>query len=173
MTFRKNIENTEFGAFYANYLGLVSPETELISGFLQGKKEVINFFQAIATEKWDYKYAPKKWNIKEVLQHIIDVERIFMYRCFRLSRQDATELSGFDENAYIAPSLASQKSTANLLEEYETLRDCSIVMLKSFSDENLQFLGLANGLPISARAAAFIVLGHEKWHQKIVVERYL
>ncbi|MDC1162182.1 DinB family protein, partial [Tenacibaculum sp.] len=113
------------------------------------------------------------WSIKEVLQHLIDTERIFMYRCFRIARKDSTSLAGFDQNIYIEPSGAANKSIPNLLEEFRINRDNSISILQSLSEENLSFIGNSNDSKMSARAAAFVIPGHDVWHINVINEKYL
>lgn len=169
----KDLKPNEYSSFYRTYIDLIPKELTLIEGYRGGLKNVETFFSSIPEEKLNYVYAAEKWTVKEILQHIIDAERVFMYRCFRIARHDATPLSGFDENNYIVPSLAGNKSLDSLLEEYKAVRHSSIVLLQSLKDEDLAFIGNANGNNMSARAAAFSVLGHELWHIKIIRERYL
>ncbi len=169
----QDLKLTEYAIFYSGYISKIPKDISLIDSFELGLNNVTKFFNEIPKEKLNYSYAEDKWTIKEVFQHIIDTERIFMYRCFRLSRHDHTALSGFEQNDYIEPSHANNKSIESLLEEYQTLRQSFIVMLKSFNDEDLNVQGNASGNNITARAAAFIIIGHELWHMDIIKERYL
>lgn len=170
---RTDISPLEYDVYYKRYLDKLSEDTELKIGFKSGKKEVIDFFRKIPEDKLDYRYQPEKWSIKEVLQHLIDTERIFIYRCFRIARRDETPLTGFDQNTYIEPSGASEKSIDQLLYEYEINRNNSINLLLSLSDEDLAFVGNSNGGPMSARVAAFTILGHDIWHMEVIKEKYL
>ncbi len=170
---RTDISPSEYDVYYKRYLDKLSEDTELKIGFKSGKKEVIDFFRKIPEDKLDYRYQPEKWSIKEVLQHLIDTERIFIYRCFRIARRDETPLTGFDQNTYIEPSGASEKSIDQLLYEYEINRNNSINLLLSLSDEDLAFVGNSNGSPMSARVAAFTILGHDIWHMEVIKEKYL
>lgn len=170
---RTDISPLEYDVYYKRYLDKLSEDTELKIGFKSGKKEVIDFFRKIPEDKLDYRYQPEKWSIKEVLQHLIDTERIFIYRCFRIARRDETPLTGFDQNTYIEPSGASEKSIDQLLYEYEINRNNSINLLLSLSDEDLAFVGNSNGSPMSARVAAFTILGHDIWHMEVIKEKYL
>ena len=169
----KDLRASEYNPFYKTYLDMIPQEMDLIDGFYLGLKDVIDFFNSLPSNKLEFKYAEDKWTIKEVFQHIIDTERIFMYRCFRIGRHDKTPLSGFEQNDYIEPSAANNKTLESLVEEYQTVRQNSIILLKSLSEKDLKFTGNANGNNMSARAAAFSVLGHELWHLKIIKERYL
>ncbi|WP_142785622.1 DinB family protein [Changchengzhania lutea] len=169
----KDLSFTEYNAYYSQYLNMLSGNLDLIGGYNQGLSQIIEFFKTIPEGKLTYSYAAGKWTIKEVFQHIIDTERVFMYRCFRIARRDITALAGFEQDDYIAPSKANKKSLEQLLEEYRTVRESSIVFLKSLSEVDLEYLGNANGTSLSARAAAFILLGHEKHHVEIIQNRYL
>lgn len=170
---RQDLQASEYSSFYKGYLDMIPADLELIEGYYSGQKNVLNFFKSLPTNKLEYRYEENKWTIKEVFQHIIDTERIFVYRCFRLGRHDATPLSGFDENDYIKPSLANNKALEALLEEYQAVRQNSIILLKSLNENDLNFIGNANGNNLSAKAASFIILGHELWHLKIIKEKYL
>ncbi len=168
-----NLKETEFDSYYRRYIDKLSKNIDLRNGFVIGQKNVIQFFEAIPKEKLDYRYALEKWSIKEILQHLIDTERIFMYRCFRIARNDKTSLAGFDQNIYIVPSNADSKSIESLIEEFVSVRQSSISLLNSLSDENLKSIGFSNEAAMSARAAAFTIIGHDIWHMDVIKEKYL
>ena len=170
---KQDLVAEEFNPFYSTYINMLSNELDLIDGFEAGFKNVQDFFKSIPKEKLEYKYAVDKWTIKEIFQHIIDTERIFMYRCLRVARRDKTPLAGFEQNDYVMPSKANSKTIESLFEEYRVTRQYSIILLKSFSDEDLKYIGTASGNVMSARSAAFSTIGHEIWHMNIIKERYL
>lgn len=163
----------ECNAYYETYTNKVSKDITLIDGFIDAKNSVVDFFKSIPERKLEYQYASDKWSIKEILQHIIDTERVFMYRCFRIARHDTTPLAGFEQDDFINPSNANKKTLDDLLEEYKTVRESFIVLLKSLNITDLKFIGHASGNPLSARAAAFIILGHEIHHIDVIKDRYL
>ena len=170
---KSEIQQKEYNEYYTGYVNLIDDNTELIDGYYQDKKMMEDLIKSIPDEKLIHRYQPEKWSIIEVIQHLIDTERIFMYRCFRNARNDKTELAGFDQDDYIFPSEANSKTKEQLLEEFTANRNYSISLLKSLSEKNLGFVGNANGGVVSARAAAFIVLGHDMHHTNIIKERYL
>ena len=170
---KQELQSNEFDEYYLNYLNLVPSETELISGLKEDQKMVIDYFSSIPKDKLEFRYQPEKWTIKEVLQHIIDTERIFTYRLLRIARKDTTPLAGFDQDIYVDPSEANNKSINNLIEEFSATRLYTINLVNSISDENLKNLGNASDSPVSARSCAFILLGHSVWHINIIKERYL
>lgn len=169
----QDLKPSEYNEYYKRYIDKLSEQTSLRKGYITGKNDVLQFFKSIPEDKLEYRYAPEKWTVKEVFQHLIDTERIFMYRCFRVARRDTTPLMGFDQDIYVKPSMANAKSIENLLNEYEINRNNSIVMIDSLSDEDLSFVGTASDSPMSARAAAFTILGHDIWHMDVIKERYL
>jgi uncharacterized damage-inducible protein DinB len=168
-----DLNPSEFDDYYFRYIDKLSNKIELRKGFRTGKEAVIDFFESIPKEKLTHRYQSGKWSIKEVFQHIIDTERIFMYRCFRIARQDKTALAGYDQDDYITPSGADEKTIANLLNEFTTNRNHSISLLDSLTDENICFVGNASGNAMSARAAAFTIIGHDIWHMEVINNKYL
>lgn len=168
-----DLKPEEFSNNNGGYISRLPQDLELIKGLNDDYNTVLGLFQIIPADKWDYRYAPGKWSLKEVFQHIIDTERIFIYRCFRIARHDSTPLSGFEQDDYILSSGANSKNINALVEEFKAVRQNSIVLLKSLSDTNLKFIGMVNGNPLSARAAAFNIIGHNLWHVHMIHERYL
>ncbi len=166
------VKPTENVPYYNVYLDQVENDLSLIDHFEKGRDEVLAFFKAIPVEKQEYRYADGKWTVKEILQHLIDAERVFEYRCFRIARHDGTALAGFDQDDYIEPSMANTKSLSDLLEEFSAIRHSFLTLLKSLNSADFQYIGDANGGPLSARAVAFINIGHYKWHMKVIRERY-
>jgi uncharacterized damage-inducible protein DinB len=124
-------------------------------------------------DKFDYRYAEGKWTIKEIIQHIIDTERIFSYRALRISRNDKTPLPGFEENDYVDNTDANKRGLQELLTELSAVRHATLLLFKSFSEEQLARIGIASENEISVRAIGFIIIGHQKHHQKVFEERYL
>ena len=170
---RKEVQPSEYNDFYGRYVEKVPENTELISGYEEDRENVLSFFKAIPEEQFTYRYQPEKWSIKEVLQHMIDNERIFIIRLLRIARNDKTSLPGFDENIFIAPSEAHQKTKDSLLNEFTITRDFSISIIKSIGDHYLKNLGTVSNSVISVRACAFLIIGHGIWHMNTIKERYL
>ncbi|WP_281540660.1 DinB family protein [Maribacter aestuarii] len=168
-----DISPEEFDSYYGRYIYKLDDNLSLQDSFENGKIKIVNFFGNIPEDKLSYRYNTDKWNCKEILQHLIDTERIFMYRCFRIARHDKTELAGFNQNIYIQPSRANEKSLDELIQEFQAGREHSLSLLNSLSDTDLIQVGSANGGPMSARAAAFTITGHEIWHMEIITEKYL
>ena len=170
---RKEVQKSEYNDFYGRYIEKVPENYELLSSYVEDKKRVLDFFNSISEEKLEYRYQPEKWSIKEVLQHMIDNERIFAIRLLRIARNDKTSLPGFDENIFIEPSKANQKSKQALLEEFTITRDFSLNIIKSIDGSYLKNIGTVSDSSISVRACAFLIIGHGMWHMNTIKERYL
>lgn len=170
---KSDLKPNEFNSFYGRYIALLDENINLISGLEQKKITSINFFNSIPSEKLEFRYQPEKWTIKEVIQHIIDTERVFAYRCFTIARGDKTKLPGFDENAYVPTSKANRKTIEQLVDEFSITRDYTLSIVKSLTDNELKELGNASNSDLSARACGFIILAHCLWHTNIIKERYL
>lgn len=167
------INPNEWASYMGRYVAKVNPDLELLDALEEGKTAFVDFYGKIPAEKHHHRYDAGKWSLKEVLQHIIDTERIFAYRVLRIARLDKTPLAGFEQDDYIAPSNADGRSWASLIEEFALVRNSSIALIQSLSEANMAHIGEASSFPLSARAVAFMIVGHEIWHREIVKERYL
>lgn len=168
-----DLHHQEFAGYYQNYIAQVSEEYSLIEEFEIALHRFIKFVQEIPMDKFDYQYAAGKWTIKDILQHLIDAERIFAYRALRFARNDKTDLPGFEENDYVDQAHAQDRTIMQLLTELSAVRHATILMYKTFTDHELQRIGTANSNPMSVRALGFIIIGHQNHHQRIFKERYL
>lgn len=162
----------EYSKFNATYIQALE-NVELFEELEISLHDFIKFVQNIPLDKFDYSYAEGKWTIKEIIQHIIDTERIFAYRALRISRNDKTPLPGFEENDYAVNTDARSRSIQDLLTEFSAVRHSNLLLFKSFSDEQMSRIGTASENTISVRAIGFILIGHQKHHQKVFEERYL
>nr|WP_315175645.1 DinB family protein [uncultured Flavobacterium sp.] len=162
----------EYSNFNATYIKAAA-NVELIEELEICLHEFIRFVQNIPMDKFDYRYAEGKWTIKDIIQHVIDTERIFVYRALRISRNDTTPLPGFEENDYVENTKANKRGIQDLLAEFSAVRYATLFLFKSFSEEQLKRMGTASGTAISVRAIGFIIIGHQKHHQNVFQERYL
>ena len=135
--------------------------------------KIESLLRLIDEEKAGYAYAPGKWNLKELLQHIIDGERIFNYRALCFARKETLSLPPFDENLYAENSNANTRSWNVLSNEFINVRRSTEDLFKSFSAVMLQQKGIANNNTLSVLSLGFIIIGHVKHHIKVVEERYL
>ena len=158
--------------FYHKYINQLK-EDDLKKALNANTETAIQFLKSIPEEKWSHRYAEGKWSISEMIQHIIDGERIFSYRALCFARGEKTPLPGFEENDYAAASKADKRSKEELIEEFETVRKGVEQLFASFDDEQLSSVGVANNNPISVNAIGFIIPGHVQHHINVLKERYL
>ena len=162
----------EFAGFYAGYVSRV-PEGDIVVSMAAQIPLTTRFLRSVPESAGDHRYAPGKWSIREVIGHMSDAERVFAYRALRFSRDDRTPLPGFDENHFVENAPFGKRSLDDLVSELEHLRHSTVHMFASMDEEAISRRGIANGLEISVRALAFIVLGHELHHLEILRNRYL
>jgi len=161
-----------YGEYYANYISLVKEDdvhTALTNSISHSKE----FWNSLSEEQGNFRYAENKWSVKELLQHIIDTERIFSYRALAFARGETSAIPGYNENEYADASLADERKLSDLVQELSVVRQSTLLLFSSFSSENLDKIGKASDSPLSARAAGFIIVGHEIHHTNVVSERYL
>lgn len=167
-----DVHKDDYHPFYEPYI-MELGDVDLIEIL---KKQRINFPQFIAgipDEKWQSSYGEGKWTIAEALLHVLDAERVFQYRALRFARNDATDLPGFDQDAYVPQSGASQRTKDDVIEEYKAVRSSTIALYSKFSDEILKRKGKANNSPMSVAALGFIICGHQRHHRNVIRSRYL
>lgn len=157
---------------YQRYLDLVT-ENDFRDAIKKNTRQFLKLLDSIPRKRHDFAYAEGKWTLREVLQHIIDCERVFAYRALRLARMDSTPLASFDEVAWGKTSGGSSRSWKDLVAEFEAVRDSTEYLFDSFSDEQLRFIGEANGRPLNAYTIAFVLTGHVAHHIQLIRERYL
>lgn len=162
----------EYPEFYQNYIKQL-PEGDVLFLLEKHAVDLRHMFKKISDTRAEESYADGKWSMKELLQHMIDSERIFSYRALCISRGEEMSLPGFDENKYAYNSLANIRLIDNLLEEYQVVRKSSLYLFRSFTPVMLDQVGLANGYHISVRAIVHVLAAHEVHHMNILKERYL
>lgn len=167
-----NISHDEFNQYYLPYIQLAANQ-DIVLGLKENVISVVDFYQNIPSEKLEHAYAEGKWTPKDILLHIIDTERVFVYRAMRIARQDKTEMVGFEQDDYVDAGKANNRTINSLIEEYKTVRNATIALFDSFSDEELKSIGKANGSTVSVRALGFIITGHENHHNNVIREHYL
>ena len=163
---------TEYAPYYAPYIEKVG-NVDLIEELEISVHRLIRFVQEIPMDKFDYRYAEGKWTIKDILQHLIDAERIFSYRALRFARNDRTSLPSFEENDYALEAHGYTRSIKDLLTELAVVRQSTLSLYNSFTHDELLRVGTASGNQMSVRALGFVIIGHQNHHQKVFSERYL
>ncbi len=165
--------DSEYPAYAHIYIDLLPDDGLVLHHLAENVEHTGNFVASIPEARLLYRYAPGKWTIKEILSHLIDDERIYVYRALRFARDDAAELLGFDQDHYALHSGANQRPIDDLLDEFTFVRRSTIAFFNSLDDASLLRTGIADGKRASVRALAYHIAGHELRHLNIIKERYL
>jgi uncharacterized damage-inducible protein DinB len=165
-------ETTEYAPFYGTYINKL-PETDILTLLSEQVEEVLATCSSATEAEAEKPYAEGKWSLKELLQHMIDTERIMTYRALCFSRGERHSLPGFEENEYAENSDANRRNLSDILDEYRLNRQSTLALIKSFSPEMVLKTGNANGNPVSVRAVIWMIAGHESHHLGIIKSRYL
>jgi DinB superfamily len=158
--------------FYHGYINAVT-EKDLMPALLNQTTPFFKLLKKIPAEKHNYRYAKGKWTIKEMLQHMIDTERIFAYRALCIARQETASLPGFDENQYAENSKANKRNWNDLVAEFKAVRQSTEILFASFDKKQLDSNGISNGRSVYVLGIGFVIVGHVNHHVKILHERYL
>lgn len=167
-----DLQAKEYHPYYNTYIKL-APDIEYSEALIQSSHDTIRFLRGIPDDKLEFRYEEGKWTVKEILQHIIDTERIFAYRALRIAREDSTPLAGYEQDDYVPTSKANRLSLESLISDYTAVRNCTLSLYNSMDESMLRNIGNANGNAMSARAALSILVGHEMHHCRVIWERYL
>lgn len=165
-------QETDFPEYFARYIAKVSGNN-IMEAIQNHAADLTDFYNTLPEEKAAYRYAPGKWTVKEVLQHVTDTERIFSYRVLRIVRKDRTPLPSFDENSYAEYSRANEKSLASIKEEFLAVRKSTDLLLSGLNEEQLAEHGISSNMPVTANAICFIIYGHLIHHKQVLEEKYL
>jgi hypothetical protein len=164
-------ESGEYAAYYEKYVSLV-PGNDAVAALESQRLQAMQLFAGRSERDGNFRYAPDKWSVKEVLGHLSDSERIFTYRALRISRGDKTPMEGFEQDDYVRGGGFNERSLASLVEEFAQVRTASLALFRSLSKDAWLRRGTANKNEVSVRALAFINAGHELHHRQILEERY-
>lgn len=161
----------EYGAYYETYVSLIS--TDDIVGTLEAQRvQTLQLLTGRSERDGNFRYAPDKWSVKEVLGHISDAERIFSYRGLRIARGDTTPLPGFEQDGYVKNGNFAERTLAELVEEFDIVRTASIALFRPLDAASWIRRGVASNNEVTVCALAYVVAGHEVHHRRILEERY-
>lgn len=163
---------TDFQKYIQRYLDLI-PSENWLEELKKSDEKTAGLYSKITEEQSLFAYAEGKWTLKEVLLHLSDTERVFQYRIAAFLRGDQNELPGFDEELYAKNSFANDRSLESLLEEYQSVRKSSQILLETANSSALKNTGTANGNQISAETIGKLIVGHNIHHLNVIEERYL
>ncbi|MFZ1006168.1 MAG: DinB family protein [Candidatus Sulfotelmatobacter sp.] len=161
----------EYAPYYERYISLIEGE-EILQTLDEQRRQMLLLLSCRDEKDGDFRYAPEKWSVKEVLGHICDTERIFAYRALRFSRADATPLAGFEQDDYVRNGPFEQRPLSDLIEDFIAVRRSTISLFRNLDEAAWMRRGVANKNEVSVRALAYIVAGHELHHRRILEEKY-
>jgi hypothetical protein len=162
----------EYAPSFADYVVRIADDEDIVAVLAGQLDQVLARLGRIPEARGDYRYAPEKWSIKEIVGHLCDTERVFAYRALRIGRGDSTPLPSFDDQAYVAEVRAGDRTLADLAAEWGDVRRASIALFRNLPAEAWHRRGTASDQPISVRALAYIIGGHVRHHLQVLEERY-
>jgi len=165
-------DTTEYDPYHEKYVSLVA-DADIIETLASQPRRLHDLVIATPEERGSFAYADGKWSVKELLGHLIDGERMFAYRVFRISRGDETPIEGFEQDGYIENAYSNLRTFADLLEEFSLLRRANMIFFNNLTADAWPRTGTANNARISVRALVYIMAGHVEHHFRILRERYL
>lgn len=163
----------EYPAYAHIYIDLLPDDGLILKHLADNLKITRKFVLSIQKDRLPHRYAEGKWTIKEILGHVVDDERIYVYRALRFARNDFTELPGFDQDQFAQLSEANKRDASDLLTEFGLVRQATIAFFKSLDEAALLRTGVASGQRVSVRALAYHIAGQELRHMNVIRERYL
>jgi hypothetical protein len=164
-------EPSEHSPYHERYLSLV-PGNDILATLESQRRQTLILLSGRDESEGDFRYAPGKWSVKEVLGHVCDTERIFAYRALRISRGDRTPLAGFEQDDYVRNSPFSRRPLPEIIEDYIAVRRATLTLFRNLDEQAWMRRGIANNNEISVRALAYITAGHELHHRRILEEKY-
>jgi uncharacterized damage-inducible protein DinB len=161
----------EHVAYYGRYIDLVG-DGPIVETLRRQIEDTAALLAAVPADREEHRYQEGKWSVKEVVGHLCDAERVFAYRALRFAREDTTPLPGFDESTYVPAGRFGRRSLKSLAAEYRSVREATVRLFDGMDAAAFDRQGTASGNPVSVRALAWIIAGHERHHAAILMERY-
>lgn len=165
-------EYLEYAQYYEPYIKLVQTDISVLDQLKKNNQKIASTFLITPEEQLLRPYARGKWSLKDLLMHMIDTERVFLYRAMRFARLDQTPLPFFDENNYAIVAKANELNTRKLVKEYTTTRQASLTFFNNLNASQFKHTGMASQYNMSVRACAWIICGHELHHWSVMLDRY-
>ena len=165
-------EYSEYNEYSRQYVALV-PDGDIAVTLRDQLEETITVLEGITPERETFRYAEGKWNIREVITHLMDTERVFAFRALTMAREDGVTLPGMDQNEWTVRSNGGDRPLADLIEEWVAVRRANVHLFASFDGETGARTGIASDSEITVRALPWLIAGHELWHRGLISEHYV
>ncbi len=163
---------TDFEKYIQRYLQLI-PSSDWLAEMRDSADQTVSIYKALSEQQGNFAYAENKWTLKEVLQHIIDAEKIYSYRALRFARRDKTVLPGWDEVSYGETYELTNRSVSSLINEFEAVRKSTLLFFENLNESQLSPSGIANDNEISVKLLGELTVGHNIHHLNVIRERYI
>jgi hypothetical protein len=163
----------EYAPAFAGYVAQIANDEDVLAVLAAQLDDVRARLGPVPASRGDFRYAPGKWTLKDVVGHLSDTERVFAYRALRIGRGDPTPLPGFDDQAWVAEAGSDSRTLADLLEEWSLVRRATLSLFRHLPPEAWERRGTAGDNPVGVRALAYVIAGHTRHHLKVVEARYL
>jgi uncharacterized damage-inducible protein DinB len=163
----------EYAPAFEPYVARVRQVTDPLAELTAQRDRVLSRLSPLTEDQAQFRYAPDKWSVKDLVGHLADVERVFAYRLLRIGRGDTTPLPGFEEDDYARAARADRRLLADLLMEWSIVRDATTALAQHLAETDWANRGMSNGAPMTARALLYIILGHTEHHLAVLAERYV
>ena len=165
-------QNTEAAEYYFTYIDRITSD-DVVTAMKDQLGETVRFLEGISEEQSLSSYAPGKWTIRELWNHVNDGERLFLSRAFWFARGFQDAMPSFDQDIAVAHAHANATSWATLIEEFKSVRAATLSFLETLPDEAWSRSGVASDNPVTVRALAYIIAGHLAHHVNVLREKYL
>jgi hypothetical protein len=157
--------------YYDRYINLV-PDVELSQAFDDSLQQLDQLDRNLVARVADKTYSPGKWTVKDIIQHLIDSERIMCYRTLLFARRDGTIPAGVEQDLFATNANANRRTADDLLDEFVTVRRATIALFNSFDDDMLRTKGISWEYEVSVLHMGFLTIGHQIHHLNVIAERY-
>ena len=161
-----------FAEYFNYYIGLADNNEDVVNALEDSHLRTNELLDLTTEDQGNHTYAEGKWTIKELLVHLIDMERIFCNRALRIARNDKTDLPGYDHDSYVDQSEANDRRLSEIVKEYDLVRKCTVSLFNTFTPTLLNREGTANNNKLTVLAIGYIISGHEIHHVNVLSEKY-
>lgn len=161
----------EYAPYYDRYISLIQ-RNDILATLDNGRRQMMLLLSGRDEADGNFRYAPEKWNAKQVLGHVCDTERIFAYRALRIARGDQTPMEGFEQDDYVRNGPFADRPLSELIDDYIAVRRATLTLLRNLDEAAWTRRGVANKNEVTVRALAYIIAGHELHHRRILEEKY-
>lgn len=163
---------SEHAPYYGRYIEQVA-DGDVLETLERQMRDTRALLAGVPAARETFRYAPDKWSLREVVGHLIDVERTFTLRALWFARGAGSPLPSLEQDEWAAASNAGGRALSELMDEWAAVRDSGVRMFRGFDAEAWSRAGVASGFPFTVRSIPWIIAGHEVHHRRLIAERYL